>query len=444
MSIINVDAPEHRVGEFGQSDRDMYAQLAGEGSELASAFHRRMEFYNHAHDGATGRFTTTSSTGAALQAAVGKIRPVTDALHSAGGRSFLVGGIVRDAMLGQDNKDIDIEVHGLSTDQIADTLARFGKLDLVGKSFGVFKLQFNGEDLDISVPRRESKTGVGHKDFQIEVDPTMTTADAAGRRDFTIGSIMYDVDNKKFVDHYGGQVDLEAGTIRHTTGAFSEDELRVLRGVRFASRFGFEIAPETRELSRTMTPAHLPAERIWGEFEKMTTKGDFGIVQKELAATGWSEHFPTVARADANAVTDIIKSGREDRGMLVLARLAHDGVDLNEIGAPQTLRQQATKLAETELPDNVDHFTALQTARALAPLTLEQLAVSRGRTDLLPMARELTVPKPLIDGDMLIKLGMRPGPKFKSILSSLLLAQDSGQIKTTEEGIALLRAGGEL
>lgn len=200
-------------------------------------------------------------------------REIAEYVRDAGGRTFYVGGFVRDLLLGIENKDVDIEVHGIEPDVLFGVLKRVGEPLSYGRSFGVFSLK--GEDIDIAMPRRERATGTGHRDFEIQVDPFIGTYKAARRRDFTINSMMEDVLTGEIIDHFGGRRDLEAGVIRHIDPhAFVEDPLRVLRGAQFAARFGFSIAQETIELCRGVDLSALSAERVEGELKKALLKAD--------------------------------------------------------------------------------------------------------------------------------------------------------------------------
>jgi hypothetical protein len=139
------------------------------------------------------------------------------ALQSAGGHPLIVGGAVRDLLRGVELKDIDVEVYGLPIAQLAETLAQFGRVDAVGRSFGVLKLRLpDGQEVDVSLPRRESKIGAGHRGFLAEPDPTMTPGEAAARRDFTWNALALTPDGQ-LLDFFGGADDLRAGVIRHTT-----------------------------------------------------------------------------------------------------------------------------------------------------------------------------------------------------------------------------------
>ena len=194
-------------------------------------------------------------------------------VNNAGGRTFYVGGFVRDKLLGIDNKDVDIEVHGIEPDALYRILEKVGDPITFGKSFGVFALR--KENLDIAMPRREHATGKGHRDFEIDVDPFIGTEGAARRRDFTINSIMQDVLTGEIVDHFNGREDLAGRVIRHIDPeTFIEDPLRVLRGVQFAARFAFTIAPDTIELCRGIDLSTLSKERVEEELKKALLKAD--------------------------------------------------------------------------------------------------------------------------------------------------------------------------
>ena len=214
------------------------------------------------------------------------------------GRPRIVGGGVRDWLLGLEPKDLDIEVAGSDFDSLARVLAAFGHADLVGRSFGVIKLRLAGVEYDFSLPRRESKTGEGHRGFAVEPDSTISEVEAAARRDFTINAIAYDPETGTVIDPHRGQADLQAKVLRHTSAAFVEDPLRVLRAMQLAARFDLTLAPETAALCRTIVGAfgELPVERIWAEWDKWAVKSTApsrGIAV--LEQTGWLAHFPEIA-----------------------------------------------------------------------------------------------------------------------------------------------------
>ena len=193
-----------------------------------------------------------------------------------GGRALLVGGGVRDRLLGVPNKDIDIEVFGIAPDRLMPLLATIAPVNTVGESFTVYKVadpgaERRGVEVDVSLPRRESKTGRGHRAFEVTGDPAMTIAEAARRRDFTVNAISWDPLTGEYLDPFDGRGDLLDRRILRAVDAstFGEDSLRVLRGVQFAARFGLTMDGATADLCRAIPLDDLPSERIWGEIEKL-------------------------------------------------------------------------------------------------------------------------------------------------------------------------------
>lgn len=196
-----------------------------------------------------------------------KVINLAQAARVAGGRALLVGGCVRDLLMGQEPKDWDAEVYGIDPNKLRALLDQIGPVNVVGEAFTVYKL---GPDLDVSLPRRERKSGRGHRAFVIEGDPSMSIEDAARRRDFTINAIMEDPLTGEIIDPFHGREDIESGILRAVSlDTFAEDSLRVLRAAQFAARFEFRVHPDTVELSRSIDLSDLPAERIWGEMEKL-------------------------------------------------------------------------------------------------------------------------------------------------------------------------------
>ena len=266
-------------------------------------------------------------------------------------RPLLVGGCVRDWLMGLDPKDFDIEVYRCDWDRLENLLKAHGSVQMVGRSFGVMKLKLGQTVHDFSLPRRESKSGSGHRGFQVEADPNLGEREAAARRDFTINALMYDPLKNELIDHFGGRDDLERRILRHTGTAFSEDPLRVLRGFQLAARFTCTMAPETTHLCRSMLDEYqtLPVERVWGEWEKwctQATKPSEGL--RILKETGWIGLFPQIAAIDGvpqdpewHPEGDVLthtghcldaltaspvwaQTSPDDRKILSLAVLAHD------------------------------------------------------------------------------------------------------------------------
>jgi tRNA nucleotidyltransferase (CCA-adding enzyme) len=194
-------------------------------------------------------------------------------VREAGGRAFVVGGWVRDRLRGQESKDIDLEVFGIAAAELPGLLGTLGRVEPAGQSFPVYKVARPGSGepaIDVALPRRESKRGHGHKAFDVQGDPSMTLAEAARRRDFTINAISFDPLTNEYQDPCGGRVDLERRLLRAVDlRTFGDDSLRVLRAVQFAARFEFTLEDQTAALCRRIPLDDLPAERIWSEIEKL-------------------------------------------------------------------------------------------------------------------------------------------------------------------------------
>lgn len=196
---------------------------------------------------------------------------IAKAVRAAGGTAYYVGGYVRDRLLKIENKDIDIEVHGVTPTQLMEILDGLGTRLSMGESFGIFGLK--GYTVDIAMPRKEKQRGKGHRDFEMFVDPFIGTEKAAQRRDFTVNALMMDVLTGEIIDHFGGIDDLNRKILRHVSGeTFAEDALRVLRAAQFAARFDFSVAKETMALCYGISLAELSKERVEAEMKKALLK----------------------------------------------------------------------------------------------------------------------------------------------------------------------------
>lgn len=279
-----------------------------------------------------------------------KVKKIFNLLETAGATEiFVVGGFVRDQILKIPNKDMDIEVYGLSYSEIAQALSSCFRVDLVGQCFGVLKID---NEIDISLPRKESKSGRGHKGFDVHSDPSLSLEEAFARRDFTINAIGMRRDGS-FYDPFDGIGDLRRGILRATSQAFKDDPLRVLRGIQFCARFGFDMDSQTilycRELFSEFPT--LSEERIYEEWTKWALKGKW--MQKSLhllRETGWIKAFPELdalidcpqnpcwhPEGDVFVHTSLVceelahilreqffELSEEDRTVLMFAALGHD------------------------------------------------------------------------------------------------------------------------
>ena len=276
------------------------------------------------------------------------IDKVVSAIVKEGGQPLYVGGYVRDQVMGIDSKDIDIEVFGLDPQTLIEVLSGFGKVDEVGVSFGVIKLFMGGEQYDFTLPRTESRIGVKHTDFHVDVGHSLTPRQAASRRDFTINAIARNK-HGQLVDPFNGLKDIKDGVLRAVGPKFAEDPLRVLRGVQFAGRFNMIMDNETANLCRSLLPeaGSISKERVREEFVKWAVKSVFPSKGLEvLIKTGWIKMFPelynlcglqqdpewhpegdvfrhTAHTCDAMARI-FIDENDEDKLVLMLAALCHD------------------------------------------------------------------------------------------------------------------------
>ena len=227
------------------------------------------------------------------------IYTISKQLKEQNAKAIVVGGSVRDHFLKLPIKDYDIEVFGLETIEALEAiLSNYGSVNLVGKSFGVLKFRYEGEEYDFSFPRREEKVGVGHKGFDVEVDGAMDFKEASLRRDFTLNAMGYDIEEALFLDPYGGRDDMQNKLLRHIDEhTFVEDPLRVYRAVQFSARFGYALCDETIELCKTMVLngmlEELAKERIYVEFKKLLIKSPKPSVGFELMRVlGVLRYFP--------------------------------------------------------------------------------------------------------------------------------------------------------
>ncbi|HOP07240.1 MAG TPA: CCA tRNA nucleotidyltransferase [candidate division Zixibacteria bacterium] len=196
------------------------------------------------------------------------------------GRIYEVGGTVRDRLMHRPviSKDTDYLVTGITYDDLARILKRHGRVDLVGRSFGVIKFTRYIDErpvtIDIALPRREYSTGWGHKDFNVNFDPSLKVEDDLARRDFTMNAIAMALDDHDVIDPYDGRTDIEKRIIRTVyPGSFKDDPLRMLRAIQFAARFEFMIEPKTFEAIRDNAALikTVSSERIAEELNKLLT-----------------------------------------------------------------------------------------------------------------------------------------------------------------------------
>ncbi len=429
-----------------------------------------------------------------------RLLKIADDIVAAGGRAYLVGGWVRDALLGRNCRDYDVEVYDLEQEQLLPILSRYGKTNLVGKAFGVIHLSMKGESLDFSFPRTESKVGYGHKGFVVHTDTKLTFREAALRRDFTINAMGMELPDLKLCDPYGGIDDLKARRLRHVGPAFAEDSLRILRGVQFASRFVLTLAPETVELCRTLSLDDLSIERLFEEFKKWLLKpGKPSLGLRAFLDIKLDEYFPevnpfAVKSRDAGwemlgRVLDAVSCSREglsddEASELSFAALLlgnahvvnnHPGTAISATAEQSPLPSDIKALSNKflaritnevhlvrKVPELLKCYSELDFATVPPASQLRRLAVRLGGLRLLSLlvkstptelfksatfacdlhqaAQDLDLlraaPEPFLTGKMLMDLGVKPGKQMGEIIKQSFELQLDGKLCNVEDALA--------
>ena len=383
----------------------------------------------------------------------------------------MVGGCVRDHLLDRPVKDWDVEVFGLPGARLESLLRKLGRVDAVGRSFGVYKSRprgWRGEEIDVSIPRRDSKVGPGHRGIAVEGDPNMSIREAARRRDLTINAIMYDLQVNAIVDPWGGLDDLHTRVLRPVDAeTFLEDPLRALRAAQFAARLGFTPSADLTSLSRTASLDELPAERVQVEWEKLLLKGSVpsrgfafarqaNILQRVFPEAAASDGPDVDVRIDAMVRHRESVSGRGRRWALMLAAWLR-GLETAAIEATldrlwlhrvercdlrPTVHALASRSMPTEPTDRElrELSTAVEVDLALCLAETLGTDTSLART----RARELGVlhapPPALVQGRDLMAAGVRPGPRIGELLRETYAAQLRGEFQDREDALAYVLA----
>lgn len=370
-----------------------------------------------------------------------------------GGRALLVGGSVRDALLGLPCKDLDIEVHRLALHVLLRVLRSWGPVNEVGRSFGVLKLRWHAYDLDVSLPRRDSRRGVGHRGIQATADPDLGVLEAARRRDLTMNAIAYDPIADQFEDPFGGREDLRAGLLRAVdTSTFGEDPLRALRVAQFAGRFGFRVDPTLLELCRAMPLHELPAERIRGEVEKLLLKSPTPSVGWRVALEmgAWERVLPEWGEPPEALDRAALAPVDGPRRLALLYAAACAGQD--RAAAERVLdRLRVHRVGHYRVRDQVLFLVGSRAAalgwddtrlRVLAESgEVELLSWLVGDPAMLHRAIDLGIAREplsfLVTGKDLP--GVAPGPEMGRILAAIRQEQLTGRIRTREEALEQAR-----
>ena len=403
----------------------------------------------------------------------GRLLKIAGDIREAGGRAFLVGGWVRDALLGKPCRDYDVEVYDMAQDALVPILSKYGRTNLVGKAFGVIHLAMKGLSLDFSFPRTESKVGYGHRGFVVHTDEKLSFKEAALRRDFTINAMGMELPDLTLCDPYGGIDDLKAHILRHVGPAFAEDSLRILRGVQFASRFGCTLAPATVELCRTLSLDDLSVERLFEEFKKWLLKpGKPSLGLRAFLDIKLDSYFPEIRPFEGSwealgAILDKMAALRDDSCVALSEAQAMEFAFAALLcgSSERSLKFLERITNETHLIKNVpallDLFRNLDKGIAGDVPSLRRLAVKLGGLKLLCLlvkcapqeffesekfADELwkaaaandlieAAPQAFLTGKMLMGLGVMPGKQMGDIIKQSFELQLDGKITSVEDAL---------
>jgi tRNA nucleotidyltransferase (CCA-adding enzyme) len=392
------------------------------------------------------------------------LAPLLDSLMKKGASPVLVGGFVRDVLLGHTPKDIDIEVYNIADfDTMAQLLKPFGALNFVGKSFGILKLSYCEHEIDFSLPRLEKKIASGHKGFEVLLDPKLSFKEAARRRDFTINAMGYDVNSVTFLDPYNGYEHLKNKILTYVNkDTFVEDPLRVLRAVQFCARFELTCSDELISLARSLCEMgaikELPKERIFEEISKLLLKSkkpSHGLALFETL--NLTKQFPEILNKN-NRFTSIDtmanhKTHNHKRDMILMLGLLIFHFDTIEdvnsfldkltnetelIKELQTLYIYRYSLADMKQKPLTNYeISLLSTKVTIQNLLLIYEAQGIDIGEIKERSTQLGVltckPKALLQGRDLIALGLTPSKQFSEILEIAYDAQLQELFKSSKE-----------
>jgi tRNA nucleotidyltransferase (CCA-adding enzyme) len=395
---------------------------------------------------------------------------VCRAIADSGGQAWLVGGAVRDHLMGLDCKDFDIEVHRLEADGLKRVLSKLGSVNEIGKSFGVFKLTIGELDCDVSIPRHDSQVGPSHKDIVIIGDPFMGLESASRRRDLTVNAIAFDPLSGEYQDHFGGIRDIERGRLSAVDPrTFGDDPLRALRVVQFAARFGFSVHPDLAKLCRKISLLALPPERIWGEVEKLLLLApvpsigwnlahELGILAKVMPEIASLSKSDVAAALDRAAARLMGVEGRGRKAALMLSAMLHNA-DRNQVeatldrlgvhklfGFPTRKRVIEVVICAPRLTDAVDDRELRRLSDETEVLLVAEAAYAksgnRAALNNLSRAEHLGIalgPLPvLLKGSDLSRRGVAPGPQMGEVMRAVREAQIEGEVADRDGAIIWL------
>jgi len=390
-----------------------------------------------------------------------KLLQIAEDIRSEGGRAFLVGGFVRDSLLGtrDEIRDFDIEVYKIDQEKLLSILSKHGKPNLIGKAFGVVHLSRQNIHYDFSFPRTENKIGSGHRAFEVQTNPNLSFEAAAKRRDFTINAMGMELPNLELVDPYNGRKDLENKILKHVSEAFAEDSLRVLRAVQFAARFELIAAKETLELCKTLSLNDLSRERIEEEFRKWLLKGvkpSYGLdifcevgLQKMFFEIGiennhtelgnildlMAKHRSNLNSTEAEIIMfagllclpsakpfDFLKKWIPINILLKKVPTLLNSLSLFNLNCKNSLRRCALKADGLKFP-------AILKSAIENDANLYENAKKIGNE--IGIWEE--APEPFITGKMLLNMGFKPSPNIGKIIKYVFEKQLDGEVNCKED-----------
>jgi len=387
-------------------------------------------------------------------------------LHFMGAKTIIVGGFVRDFFLKIDSKDIDVEIYGIeSFEKLSQILSRFGKVNSVGKSFGICKLEFANLDLDFSLPRIDSKISKGHKGFEVEIDPTLDYETAFSRRDFTINAVGFNTQTKKFIDPFNGIKDIHNKVLKIVNSErFEDDPLRVLRAIQFSARFNLKADQELIAIAQNIVSRkllkELPNERIFDEIKKLLLKSKQPSVGFELL-----EEFRAleVLHLDSLAVTqfknllkalDILANLdiKKDKLILMLTLMTYyfdEPIDKEFLYGLTNQKDIIKKVLTLKNALNSYETTEVKLAKLATKIKISNLikllkALSKDTQEMQKIATKLDILdkpiKPILEGRDILAHFIKPSKIYSEILEKSYDAQLKNEFFNKEGANEWLKA----
>ncbi|TLS73116.1 CCA tRNA nucleotidyltransferase [Aliarcobacter thereius] len=377
-------------------------------------------------------------------------------LNNIKAKPIIVGGSVRDSFLNKKIKDYDIEVFNISSiENLIKILSKYQEPKLVGKSFGVLKLNFDDLEFDFSLPRIESKIGQYHRDFDVVLDSKLTYEEASKRRDFTINSIGYDYFKNQFLDPHNGIDDLKNRKIKHIDDkTFVEDSLRVFRAVQFASRFNFKIDEDTKKLCKDIVKnkelEYLSKERVFEELKKLFLKSKKPSVglklldELEIFNISFKKSYKSIDRLMKILENKDIKE--EKRVLAIVFALllkkknkAKKDSFISKVIEDKNLIKHINLLIENDIKDDIKYLKRLSLKVNIEELIFIDFAKNKNKRSLKNILKKLKknniLNKPLqrlVLGKDLIDAGFSAGLEFKELLEKALNLQINNKLSKSE------------